>query len=141
MGGVQIGKVASQTGMTIDAIRFYERSGLLPKPARSEGRYRIYHEQDIQKLKFIRRAQALGFSLQEIRELLLIQNEEVEACTHVRDLIEQKLVDVRAKLEQLRTLERELKNAHASCVKALARCGSSDDSCPVLEAIAHQKTR
>jgi DNA-binding transcriptional MerR regulator len=139
MGGVQIGRVASQTGITIDAIRFYERSGLLAKPARSDGRYRLYHEQDIQQLKFIRRAQALGFSLQEIRELLLIQNEQVEACTHVRDLIEQKLVDVRAKLEHLRTLERELESAHGSCAKALARCGSRDESCPVLEAISHAK--
>ncbi len=73
MGGVQIGKVASQTGISIDAIQFYERGGLLAKPARSEGGYRLYHQQDIQHLKFIRRAQALGFSLQEIRELLLIQ--------------------------------------------------------------------
>jgi len=73
VGGVQIGKVASQTGINIDAIHFYERGGLPAKPARSEGGYRLYHQQDIQHLKFIRRAQALGFSLQEIRELLLIQ--------------------------------------------------------------------
>jgi DNA-binding transcriptional MerR regulator len=81
MPGVQIGKVASQTGVSIDTIRFYERSGLLAKPARTEGRYRLYREQDIQHLRFIRKAQELGFSLQEIRELLLIQNEQVEPCT------------------------------------------------------------
>jgi DNA-binding transcriptional MerR regulator len=139
MPGVQIGKVASQTGVSIDTIRFYERSGLLGKPARTEGRYRLYREQDIQHLRFIRRAQELGFSLQEIRELLLIQNEQVEPCTHVRDLIEQKLAAVRAKLDHLRTLQRELESAHASCTNTLAGCGGHDDCCPVLEAIAHAK--
>jgi len=65
MDGAQIGKVASQTGLSIDAIRFYEREGLLSKPMRSEGRFRLYREQDIQQLRFIRKAQELGFSLQE----------------------------------------------------------------------------
>jgi DNA-binding transcriptional MerR regulator len=139
MRGVQIGKVASQTGVSIDTIRFYERSGLLAKPARTEGRYRLYGDQDIQHLRSIRRAQELGFSLQEIRELLLIQNEQVEPCTHVRDLIEHKLAAVSAKLEHLKALQRELKNAHASCTTSLARCDGHDECCPVLEAIAHVK--
>jgi hypothetical protein len=60
VGGVQIGKVASQTGINIDAIHFYERGGLPAKPARSEGGYRLYHQQDIHHLKFIRRTQALA---------------------------------------------------------------------------------
>jgi DNA-binding transcriptional MerR regulator len=139
MRGVQIGKVASQTGVSIDTIRFYERSGLLAKPTRTEGRYRLYREQDIQHLMFIRRAQELGFSLQEIRELLLIQNEQVEPCTHVRDLIEQKLAAVSAKLEHLRTLQRELKSAYGSCTNSLAQCCGRNEHCPVLESIAHAK--
>jgi DNA-binding transcriptional MerR regulator len=139
MRGVQIGKVASQTGVSIDTIRFYERSGLLAKPARTEGRYRLHREQDIQHLMFIRQAQELGFSLREIRELLLIQNEQVEPCTHVRDLIEQKLAAVSAKLEHLITLQRELKSAYASCTNSLARCRGRDEHCPVLESIAHAK--
>jgi len=139
MRGMQIGKVATQTGVSIDTIRFYERSGLLAKPARTEGRYRLYREQDIQHLRFIRRAQELGFSLQEIRELLLIQNEQVQPCPHVRDLIEQKLAVVSAKLEHLRVLQRELKSAHASCTMSLARCDGRDKCCPVLEAITHVK--
>jgi DNA-binding transcriptional MerR regulator len=139
MRGVQIGKVASETGVSIDTIRFYERSGLLAKPARTEGRYRLYREDDIQHLRFIRRAQELGFSLQDIRELLLIQNEQVGSCTHVRDLIEQKLAAVNAKLKHLRTLQRELKGAYASCTNSLARCEGHDECCPVLEAIAHAK--
>ena len=60
MGGAQIGKVASQTGLSIDAIRFYEREGLLSKPMRSEGRFPLYREQDIQQLRFVRQAQELG---------------------------------------------------------------------------------
>jgi DNA-binding transcriptional MerR regulator len=139
MCDAQIGKVASQTGVSIDTIRFYERSGLLAKPARTEGRYRLYRKEDIERLRFIRRAQELGFSLQEIRELMLIQNEHVEPCTHVRDLIEQKLAAVNAKLEHLTALQRELKSAHTSCTTSLARCDGREECCPVLEAIAHTK--
>ena len=139
MRGVQIGKVASETGVSIDTIRFYERRGLLAKPARTQGRYRLYRDEDIQHLRFIRRAQELGFSLQEIRELVLIQSEQVEPCTHVRDLIKQKLVAVSAKIEKLRTLQRELKSAHASCTNSLVRCEGHDELCPVLEAIVHAK--
>jgi DNA-binding transcriptional MerR regulator len=139
MGGAQIGKVASQTGLSVDAIRFYEREGLLAKPLRSEGRFRLYREGDIQQLHFIRKAQELGFSLQEIRELLLIQDEQVEACTHVRDLIEEKLVAVRDKVKHLKKLERELESAHTSCTNALASCDAKPECCPVLDAIARTK--
>src|SRR5712671_368830 len=96
---LQIGQVAHKTGLSIDAIRFYEKAGLLPQPARTQAGYRLYREQEVADLEFIQKAQQLGFSLNEIRELFSIQRHPQEACVHVRDLIAQKLTVVRSKIE------------------------------------------
>ena len=140
--GFQIGKVAQETGLSIDTIRFYEKEGLLREPPRSEGGFRLYNSPDIKHLRFIRTAQELGFSLGEIRELLLIQDERVEACTHVRDLIGQRLVSVRRKLDDLRRIERDLQSALEKCNNALShdRADPKHECCPVLEQIAHQNS-
>ena len=94
---LQIGQVAKKTGLTVDAIRFYEKSGLLACPARTLGGYRLYHEREVADLEFIQKSQQLGFSLNEIRELFSIQRHPNEACAQVRDLIAAKLGIVRAK--------------------------------------------
>ena len=99
MQSFQIGQVARRTGLTVDAIRFYEKAGLLLPAARSAGGYRLYHDRHVADLEFIQRAQQLGFSLNEIRELVAIQHHPQEACVHVRDLIAQKLAVVRSKIE------------------------------------------
>lgn len=70
---LQIGQVAQRTGLSVDAIRFYEKSGLLARPARTQGGYRLYEEREVADLEFIQKAQQLGFSLNEIRELFSIQ--------------------------------------------------------------------
>ena len=88
---LQIGQVAQKTGLSVDAIRFYEKSGLLARPARTQGGYRLYEEREVADLEFIQKAQQLGFSLNEIRELFSIQRHPHEVCVHVRDLIAQKL--------------------------------------------------
>lgn len=123
--GVQIGKASEKTGLTVDTIRFYEKERLLREPPRSEGGYRLYSERDIEHLLFIRKAQELGFSLAEIRELLLIQDERVEACTHVRDLIHQRLSSVREKIQALEKLEHRLLEASRKCTDALTRSTSA----------------
>lgn len=140
--GVQIGKVAQETGLSIDAIRFYEKEGLLREPPRSEGGFRLYGLQDIEHLRFVRKAQDLGFSLAEIRELLLIQDERVEACTHVRDLLSQKLASVHKKIDNLKRLERDLKRALGKCDDALTydRADPQHECCPVLEQIAQNSS-
>src|SRR6266567_5723425 len=102
---LQIGQVAKRTGLTVDAIRFYEKLGLLPRPARTDGGYRLYHEREVADLEFIQKSQQLGFSLNEIRELFSIQRYPQEVCVHVRDLIAQKLAVVRAKIDELQKLE------------------------------------
>ncbi len=139
--GLQIGKVAAQTGLSIDTIRFYEREGLSSEPQRSEGGYRLYRQAEIDQLQFIRKAQELGFSLQEIRELL-ISNEETEACTHVRDLIDHKLSMVREKLQALKRMEKHLKAALAKCTATLGHSADQQhERCPVIEQINQTRVR
>jgi DNA-binding transcriptional MerR regulator len=137
MGAVslQIGQVAQKTGLSVDAIRFYEKSGLLPRPARTQGGYRLYQEREVADLEFIQKAQQLGFSLNEIRELFSIQRHPHEVCIHVRDLIAQKLGVVRAKIAELQRLETELAGALRQCRTALQEPSKHQDSCPVLEEI------
>src|SRR5260221_14075065 len=106
--GVQIGKVSRQTGLSVDTIRYYEKERLLREPPRSEGGYRLYSERDVEHLLFVRKAQELGFTLAEIRELLVVQDERTEVCTHVRQLIQNRLGSVRQKIEDLKKLERHL---------------------------------
>src|SRR5277367_2816601 len=133
---LQIGQVAQRTGLSVDAIRFYEKSGLLPRPARTQGDYRLYQEREVTDLEFIQKAQELGFSLNEVRELFSIQRHPKDVCVHVRDLIAQKLGIVREKIAELQGLEAELGDALRQCRTALRRPSKQRDCCPVLDAIA-----
>jgi DNA-binding transcriptional MerR regulator len=137
MGAVslQIGQIAQKTGLSVDAIRFYEKSGLLPRPARTQGVYRLYQERQVADLEFIQKAQQLGFSLNEIRELFSIQRHPHEVCIQVRDLIAQKLGVVRAKIAELQRMETELAGALRQCRTALQEPSKDHDSCSVLEEI------
>jgi DNA-binding transcriptional MerR regulator len=135
IASLQIGQVAHKTGLSVAAIRFYEKPGLLPCPARTQGGYRLYAEREIADLEFIQKAQRLGFSVNEIRELFSIQRHPHEVCEHVRDLIAQKLGGVRAKISELQALETELAGALRQCRTALRQPAKHRDSCPVLEAI------
>ena len=137
---LQIGQVAQRTGLSVDAIRFYERAGLLPPPARSSGGYRLYGEHEVTDLEFIQKAQQLGFSLNEIRELFSIQRRPDEACAHVRDLIAQKLSIVRGKINELRVLETGLAGALKRCSRALHDPARNQRCCPVLREIGIAKT-
>ena len=139
--GLQIGALARQTGLTVDAIRFYEKSGLLKRPARTQGGFRLFRREDAEDLRFIQKAQELGFSLLEIRELLVLQQEHVEACAHVDELLEQKVADVRAKIKELQKLERSLKGALRKCKQTLRKAGATHKGCcPVLEELGRSET-
>jgi MerR family mercuric resistance operon transcriptional regulator len=133
---LQIGQVAQRTGLSVDAIRFYEKLGLLARPARTQGGYRLYEEREVADLEFIQKAQQLGFSLNEIRELFSIQRHPPGVCVHVRDLIAQKLGIVRAKIAELQRMETELAGALRQCRTALRQPSKHQDCCPVLEAIS-----
>jgi DNA-binding transcriptional MerR regulator len=138
---LQIGQVAQRTGLSVDTIRFYEKSGLLPRPARTEGGYRLYQDREVADLEFIRKAQQLGFSLNEIRELFSIQRHPHEVCVHVKDLIARKLDVVRVKIAELQRLEAELGGALRQCRTALRKPSKHQDNCPVLKAIANPGPR
>ncbi|MGI9075448.1 MAG: heavy metal-responsive transcriptional regulator [Bryobacteraceae bacterium] len=137
--GVQIGRVSEQTGLSADAIRFYEKQRLLERPARTEGGFRLFNTQDIQRIQFIRRAQQLGFSLPEIRELLVLQHDDAGTCSHVRDLLQLKVTEVQKKIQELRALEGQLTKRLRKCERKLRISGDSHAGCcPVLEDIAHR---
>jgi Hg(II)-responsive transcriptional regulator len=138
--GVQIGKLARETGLSVDTIRFYEKEGLLREPPRSPGGFRQYTARDVEHLHFIRCAQELGFSLAEVRELLLIQDQNSHACTQVRDFIRQKLTSVHQKMSDLKRLDDALKAALGECEKALGRDDvDAHESCPVLEELTRTR--
>lgn len=132
--GVHIGKVAEQTGLSVDAIRYYERSGLLHEPLRTKGGYRLFENGDVQELRFIRSAQQLGFSLAEIKDLILIRQRRDHICTHVRDLLAAKLEQVRVKIAELKALEADLTGSLRACNRELrkAKTSSHQDCCPLL---------
>lgn len=135
--GIQIGRVSEQTGLSVDAIRFYEKQRLLEHPPRTEGGFRLFNTDDIQRIQFIRRAQQLGFSLPEIRELLVLQRDESETCSHVRDLLQAKVTTIQNKIQELGLLEEQLTKSLRRCQRKLRATGDSHKGCcPVLEEIA-----
>jgi len=133
---IKIGQVANASGLSIDTIRFYEKQGLLKRSPRTEGGFRLFGAGDIETLKFVRKAQELGFSLNQIRELLILRADHVPACSHVKELLDQKLTAVEQKITELRNLELSLKRALRKCKRELRTAESGHENCcPVLEEI------
>jgi DNA-binding transcriptional MerR regulator len=134
---MQIGEIAKRTCLTVDAIRFYEKRKLLPKADRSTGRFRLYAQDAVERLRFIQQMQGLGFSLREVGELIQLRESKVEACESVKELLRAKLTDVRAKLQELRHLESELEADLRKCNRELNhRRRHAACACPVLEEAA-----
>jgi len=120
---IRIGELSRRTGCSIETIRYYERIGLLPAPVRSDGRYRLYDTADLRRLSFIRRARELGFTLDEVRTLVsLSANAEQGACANVRELAESHLVEIRAKIADLRAMERVLTASVRRCAEGEGPC-------------------
>lgn len=106
--GLFIGKVAEKTGLNPKTIRYYEQIGLLPKPRRTESRYRLYPPEAIELLEFIKKAQGLGLRLSEIREIVAIRQQGDLPCVHVRALLQEKIADLDRKMADLKTLRDRL---------------------------------
>jgi MerR family mercuric resistance operon transcriptional regulator len=137
---VKIGEAAKEAGLSVDTIRFYEKEGLLKRSTRTEGGFRVFGPGEIHVLKFIREAQTLGFSLQEIRELVFLQGDRIESCEHVRELLEQKVASVRGKIEELRRLQKSLDRALRQCERVLGETGPTHEGrCPVLKELGTMK--
>lgn len=124
-----IGALSRRTGCPIETIRYYERIGLLPRPARTAGGYRMYGEDAGRRLAFIIRARALGFSLPEVRALLGLAEGREPSCAAVRDLAAAHLVETCRKIDDLRRLERVLTGMVKVCAE-----GRVPD-CPLIEAL------
>ena len=129
---LRIGELAARSGLTPDALRYYERLGLLPVARRTGGGFRLYSARTVDRLRFIKQAQTLGLSLAEIRGLVSYQDRGGRArCRRVRDLLAAKLTDLDAKIADLREFRRALARYLQECERALATSG--DLECPVVE--------
>src|SRR5215471_9370664 len=119
-----IGRLSELTGVNIETIRYYERTKVLPAPARTASGRRVYQSADVRTLAFLRRARELGFSLDEIRALLRLGGPEKASCREVREIAVHHLDGIRAKISDLKKLERLL-------AKTVARCsGKMAPDCP-----------
>jgi DNA-binding transcriptional MerR regulator len=130
----QIGELAKRSHLTVDAIRFYERRKLLPTPIRTTGRFRLYTDDDVERLRFIRQMQTLGFSLTEITRLAQLRTDKNHACEPVREFLKAKLTEVAVKIQELEQVQAELRTDLRKCNQALKhRHGKKACACPVLE--------
>lgn len=134
-----IGEAARRTQLSVDAIRFYERCALMPPPYRSPARYRQFTAADVERLRFIRRAQVLGFSLREIRQLSELLTGAAGNCAQVRDLLRIKVADVRRRRRHLQSLEAALSRALARCQRELRRHDPPTTECPVLRQLSPEE--
>ncbi len=130
-GTLTIGALARAAEVGIETIRFYERKGLLPEPPRTQAGYRQYTPDTVHRLRFIRRAQGLGFSLAEISELLDLRIAELSACGTVEVRARNKLEQIAEKISELKRIESALKRLVASC-----EAGEPTSECPILEELA-----
>ena len=128
--------LAKLAGVGAESLRFYEQQGLIEKPARNEAGYRIYDGGDLERLQFIRRAQDLGFSLQDIKQLLQLTGNIKTPRKTVRDFAEARLVVIRRKISDLQAMEKSLSRLVAQCSGKGALQG-----CPIAEFIGGQNIK
>lgn len=121
-----ISEVAEQLAIPVDTLRYYEKIKLIPRPSRDGGGRRQYNDKDCSRLRFVRRAQAMGFSLAEIRDLLRLRENPAKASKRVRALAEKKQREIETRLEQLQQL-------HGEFELLLNLCTGDKESCPILE--------
>jgi MerR family mercuric resistance operon transcriptional regulator len=128
---MRIGELARTVDVNVETIRYYQRIGLLELPKKPYGGMRSYNDEDLQRLRFIRRAQQLGFSLENIRELLELSNSD---CERVEKLAVEKLSLVKAKLRQLRRIESILARTVEQCARR-----KGNQPCPIIETLSEMK--
>lgn len=129
MKNLTIGKLAKEAGVNTDTVRYYERRNLVPEPNRTPSGYRIYLPETITRIKFIKQAQALGFTLNEIDELLKLRAKEDNA-EEVKAQAQQKVVDIQDKIQMLEQMQNTL-------IELIEQCEKREPSaaCPILKAI------
>jgi len=130
MSELTTGKLAKHGGVNLESIRFYEREGLLPKAPRTRSGYRLFSDESVRRIRFIKRAQELGFTLREIKELLALRFDSSSSCAEVRSGAEAKLRDIDQKICDLKRMKKALAHLIAACP---GRGATSE--CPILETL------
>lgn len=131
---MQIGKISKQTGIPVETIRYYEKIGLLPEPARQSSGYRQYNDDHLRRLLFIRRCRSLDMAQDEIRELLDLAAQPERQCQEVDDLLARHLSHVRARLRELHHLEQQLEQLRSACSNQ-----GTVDQCGILGGLAESE--
>ncbi len=126
-----IGSAAKSLGVTPDTLRYYEKLRLLPPPARNAAGRRVYRDEDLARLRFLKRAQALGFSLQDIRQLLKLRDNPRRSSRAVRDLAQRKRDSLEAQLHAIEQM-------HAELTRLLELCTGSGECCPIIDRMEHE---
>ena len=130
MSGLTIGRLAKQVGLGIETVRFYERQGLIEPPPRTDSNYRIYPEEEVTRLRFIKKAKSLGFTLNEIKELLFIRHDPNATKADIKNRTLNKIEDVKQKISDLTRIKMALEYLVSSCD------GHGPlEECPILEAL------
>ena len=139
MRTLKIGALAGQTGTNAPTIRYYEEIGLLRSAGRQAGNQRVYGEADVRSLTFIRRCRDFGFSIDQVRELAALVRDPKSTCADARDLAQAHLQTVRAKLAELKALERSIAGFVASCEATCA--GGPGPECVILDDLSKAPSR
>jgi MerR family transcriptional regulator, copper efflux regulator len=129
-GLLKIGELARQAGVNLQTVIYYERRGLIPKPRRTASNYRVFTADAIQRVRFIKRAQELGFTLHEIEELMALRDSGSRRKSDVRAVAEAKIRDIDRKAAWLAAIRRTLSDVVDACA-----CGTGPETCPILEAL------
>mgnify|MGYP001563917126 CR=1 FL=1 len=130
MGQLTIGHLAKDAQVNVETIRYYERLGLLPRPPRTQSGYRIFPDDAVRRLQFIQRAQDLGFSLKEIRDLLGLRLRPGTRCADVRERAEAKIAEIDVKIRSLQAMRKVLVRLVGACSG-----GGPVSDCPILESL------
>jgi Zn(II)-responsive transcriptional regulator len=128
---IKAGEVAKQASVNVETLRYYEQEGLLPEPARSDSGYRLYGQEAVKTVRFIKRSQDLGFSLSEIKELLALRHHPDQSAKEVKALTEHKISVIEGKIQALQAMRDTLRSLAEACP------GSSDTiaHCPIIHCL------
>ncbi len=129
VSGLRRVDLARATGCNLETIRYYEKIGVMPEPPRSANGYRVYGARHVSRLGFVMRARNLGFSLEEVRSLLLLVDRGAQTCSEVQNMAQAHLASVRGKIDDLQRVERVLSQTVAQC------SGADVPECAVIDAL------
>ena len=136
---LKIGELAKRSGTTTKTIRYYELLGLLHEPERTDSGYRLYDEQEVERLTFIRKAKSLGFSLADIGETLTLYDSQEAPCIHVLALLDRKIQEIELLVGELQELQQELLRLREESAPRVERCADGSSICGIIEQDIHAK--